>query len=67
MIMFDNFSTPAIKKTVARLNNQSIIYEASGSINETNLLSFAKTGVDIISLGALTHSARAVNLSLEII
>lgn len=66
-IMFDNFSAPAIKKTVARLNNQSVIYEASGGINETNLLSFAKTGVDIISLGALTHSARAVNLSLEII
>ena len=66
-IMFDNFSAPAIKKTVTRLNNQSVIYEASGGINETNLLSFAKTGVDIISLGALTHSARAVNLSLEII
>lgn len=66
-IMFDNFSAPAIKKTVARLNNQSVIYEASGGINETNLLSFTKTGVDIISLGALTHSARAVNLSLEII
>lgn len=66
-IMFDNFSASEIKKTVTQLNNQSVIYEASGGINETNLLSFAKTGVDIISLGALTHSARAVNLSLEII
>jgi len=66
-IMFDNFSAPEIKKTVVRLNNQSVIYEASGGINETNLLSFAQTGVDIISLGALTHSARTVNLSLEII
>jgi len=66
-IMFDNFSAPAIKKTVVQLNNQSVIYEASGGINETNLLSFAKTGVDIISLGALTHSSRATNLSLEII
>lgn len=66
-IMFDNFTAPAIKKTLARLHNNSVIYEASGGINETKLLSFTKTGVDIISLGALTHSARAVNLSLEII
>lgn len=66
-IMFDNFSAVNIKKTIVRLNNQSVIYEASGGINETNLLSFAKTGVDIISLGALTHSARAVNFSLEIV
>ena len=65
-IMFDNFSTPAIKKTIVQLNNQFVIYEASGGINETNILSFSKTGVDIISLGALTHSTRAVNLSLEI-
>lgn len=66
-IMFDNFSTPAIKKTIARLNNPSVIYEASGGINQNNLPDFVKTGVDIISLGVLTHSTRAVNLSLEII
>ena len=66
-IMFDNFSASEITKTIVRLNNRSVIFEASGGINETNLLSFAKTGVDIISLGALTHSTRAVNLSLEII
>lgn len=66
-IMFDNFSAPAIKKTIARLNNPSVIYEASGGINQNNLPDFVKTGVDIISLGVLTHSTRAVNLSLEII
>lgn len=66
-LMFDNFSTQEITKTIIKLNNQSVIYEASGGINEKNLSDFAKTGVDIISLGALTHSTRAVNLSLEII
>ena len=66
-IMFDNFPATKIKSAIDRLNDSSVIYEASGGINQTNLSAFAKSGVDIISLGALTHSSRAVDLSLEII
>lgn len=65
-IMFDNFSASAIKKTITRLNNNSVIYEASGGINSKNLADYSKSGVDIISLGALTHSCHAVDLSLEL-
>lgn len=43
-----------------------ILFEASGGINENNIEEYSKTGVDIISLGFLTHSAKALNLSLEI-
>ncbi len=41
--------------------------EASGKINEENILEFAAAGVDIISLGSLTHSVKALDVSLEII
>jgi nicotinate-nucleotide pyrophosphorylase (carboxylating) len=41
--------------------------EASGGINENNLREYAETGVDFISLGALTHSAGSLDLSLKII
>lgn len=65
-MMFDNFSAPEIEKTISQLNNQSVIYEASGGINRKNLTSYVKTGVNIISLGALTHSTKATDFSLEI-
>ncbi|MBI5452728.1 carboxylating.nicotinate-nucleotide diphosphorylase, partial [Candidatus Gottesmanbacteria bacterium] len=42
-----------------------IIFEASGGIDKNNILEWSKTGVDILSLGSLTHSPQAVNLSLE--
>lgn len=50
---------------IPKLNSQ-IIFEASGGINEFNLAEYAKTGVDVISIGALTHSARALDISLEL-
>ncbi|MFA4831429.1 MAG: carboxylating nicotinate-nucleotide diphosphorylase [Patescibacteria group bacterium] len=64
-IMFDNFKSKQIKKMIPKLNSQ-IIFEASGGINEFNLAEYAKTGVDVISIGALTHSARALDISLEL-
>lgn len=64
-IMLDNFSPLQIKKTIPKLNPK-IIIEASGGINESNIAEYAKTGVDVISLGALTHSTKALDVSLEL-
>jgi nicotinate-nucleotide pyrophosphorylase (carboxylating) len=43
----------------------SIETEASGGINESNLVSYAETGVDFISMGALTHSVRSIDISMK--
>jgi len=71
IIMLDNFSVKEIKKTIKELKEKNlrekIILEASGGINLDNLESYAKTGVDIISIGILTHSAKSLDFSLEII
>ncbi len=68
VILFDNFSPQALKKAAAyvRNQNQKIILEASGGITLQNVRSFASAGVDWISVGALTHSVKAVDLSLLI-
>ena len=47
-------------------NKKIILFEASGNINEKNILKYGKTGVDVISLGFLTHSAKAFDMSLDI-
>jgi len=69
-ILLDNFSPSQAKSLLNNLRNlydlSGIIFEASGGINERNILEFAQTGVDIISLGSLTHSTKATNFSLEI-
>lgn len=68
-LLFDNFTPEQLQQTIQKLNKQfdlgNIITEASGGINEGNLLQWTETGVDILSLGALTHSTEAANLSLE--
>jgi nicotinate-nucleotide pyrophosphorylase (carboxylating) len=70
IVMFDNFSPNEIKEAKALLLkagfSDNIVSEASGGITETNLLEYASTGVDVLSLGELTHSAKALNVSLEI-
>ncbi|MFN9897212.1 MAG: nicotinate-nucleotide diphosphorylase, partial [bacterium] len=55
-IMLDNFSPAQIKEAILLIGKKMEI-EASGGINENNLREYAETGVDFISLGALTHSA----------
>lgn len=62
-VMLDNFS-PKMIKAVGR--NSHVGLEASGGINEKNVIAYAKTGVDIISMGSLIHSASMLDLSLEI-
>ncbi|MDO9542103.1 MAG: carboxylating nicotinate-nucleotide diphosphorylase [Kiritimatiellia bacterium] len=64
-IMLDNMSVPLIKKCVAFCGGRSKL-EASGGITLENVKAIAATGVDAISVGALTHSALAADLSLEV-
>ena len=65
-ILLDNMSIDEIRQAVELVNGR-IILEASGGITLENISEIARTGVDLISVGALTHSVRAVDLSLEVI
>tara|TARA_B110000438_G_scaffold87637_1_gene87119 strand:- start:455 stop:1282 length:828 start_codon:yes stop_codon:yes gene_type:complete len=70
IIMLDNFSPEKIIKTVKKLTElklrNKIILEASGRINSKNITRYAKTNVDMISVGSITNSVNGVDLSLEI-
>jgi len=68
MIMLDNMPLDRMRKavTLIRKGNASILIEASGNVNLVNVGSIAKTGVDCISVGLLTHSAPAADISLKI-
>ena len=65
-IMLDNFELPLLKEAVYTIDKRFEI-EASGGVNLHNVREIAKSGVDYISVGALTHSARALDLSLKVI
>ncbi len=65
-VMLDNFSIDSIKDAVKLINGKTEI-EVSGGINLDSVREIAETGVDYISIGALTHSAKALDISLEII
>ena len=65
-IMLDNFSIDNIKKAVTLINGKYQI-EASGGITEQTINSYAKCGVDFISVGALTHNVKSLDLSLKAI
>ena len=66
IIMLDNMSVDEIKKAVELVKGQSVL-EVSGNVSLENIKSIAATGVDLISVGALTHPAPAADLSLELI
>ena len=65
-IMLDNFSIADIKKAL-KLINGKYETEASGGITEKTIAAYAKCGVDFISVGALTHSIKSLDLSLKAI
>lgn len=65
IIMLDNMSVHEMRQVVKLVSGQATI-EASGGITLDNVRETAMTGVDIISIGALTHSPRALDMSLEI-
>ena len=64
VIMLDNMDPQTMTQGVQMVNGK-FQTEASGGINETNILEVAKTGVDFISVGALTHSYKSIDLSLR--
>jgi nicotinate-nucleotide pyrophosphorylase (carboxylating) len=70
IIMLDNFTPTQIEKAIKLLKKEHLFgkvsLEASGEITSENILAYASTGVDIISLGAITHSAKALDISLEV-
>lgn len=65
-IMLDNFSIPELKKAVELIDGH-FVTEASGGIIEENVTEYAACGVDYISMGALTHSVKSLDLSLKAI
>ncbi|MBR9979824.1 MAG: carboxylating nicotinate-nucleotide diphosphorylase [Desulfatitalea sp.] len=65
VIMLDNMDLPAIEAATALIAGRALV-EVSGGVTAQNLKALAAAGVDLISVGALTHSARAVDLSMNI-
>ena len=65
VIMLDNMDIETVKQAVAMIGELALV-EASGGINEKTIVEIAKTGVDVISLGSLTHSVQALDISLDI-
>jgi nicotinate-nucleotide pyrophosphorylase (carboxylating) len=63
-IMLDNFSLADLRTAVGRIDGK-ILLEASGGVNLTTVRAIAETGVDIISVGALTHSAPCLDIGLD--
>ena len=63
-IMLDNFSPKEIENALKRIP-QEYETEASGGITEENIVAYAETGVDFISVGALTHSVKSLDLGLK--
>ena len=70
IILLDNMTARDVAKSVIALKAEGfrdkVLVEASGGITRENLASYARTGVDVISVGAITHSAKAIDMSMEI-
>ncbi len=70
IVLLDNMAPSEVKKSVslleARKLRDHLLIEVSGGITRENLASYIKTGVDVISVGAITHSAKAIDMSLEL-
>jgi nicotinate-nucleotide pyrophosphorylase (carboxylating) len=66
LIMFDNMDPKEIKRAITLIEEERIVFEASGRVELKNVTDFSKVGVDVVSVGALTHSARWLDFSLEI-
>ena len=66
IILLDNMSNDQLRDAVGIRGDKAIALEASGGVNLDTVAAIAATGIDQISVGALTHSARAIDLSMEI-
>ncbi|MBU0731758.1 carboxylating nicotinate-nucleotide diphosphorylase [Patescibacteria group bacterium] len=71
IIMFDNWKPKKIKKMINKIDREykenEIIFEASGGITRDNIKKYVQAGVDVISLGYITHSAKSMDFSLDFI
>jgi nicotinate-nucleotide pyrophosphorylase (carboxylating) len=71
IIMLDNMNPDEIRNVLNALENKglrnNILIEVSGGINPDNIVDYVETGVDVISTGYITHSAKSLDMSLEII
>jgi len=63
--MLDNMDIPQIQEAVQEIDGRALV-EVSGGIQMQDLSALTATGVDIISVGALTHAARCVDLSMRL-
>jgi nicotinate-nucleotide pyrophosphorylase (carboxylating) len=66
IVMLDNFSIDDLRAGVEMIAGRAVV-EASGGVNRETVRAIAETGVDVISIGALTHSARALDLGLDVV
>lgn len=66
LILLDNFTPARAKKVIEQYRPAGIPFEISGGVNLSNIASYAKAGPDRISIGALTHSAPALDLSVQL-
>jgi nicotinate-nucleotide pyrophosphorylase (carboxylating) len=66
IILLDNMSNDQLREAVQIRGDKAVVLEASGGVSLDTVATIAATGIDCISVGALTHSARAVDLSMEI-
>jgi nicotinate-nucleotide pyrophosphorylase (carboxylating) len=66
IILLDNMSNDQLREAVQIRGDKAVVLEASGGVSLDTVADIAATGIDCISVGALTHSARAVDLSMEI-
>lgn len=70
IVLLDNMTIDQIKNVLKVLKDKglrrNVLIEVSGSINQDNIRGYAKTGVDVISTGYITHSAQSLDLSLEV-
>ncbi|MDH5779709.1 MAG: carboxylating nicotinate-nucleotide diphosphorylase [Candidatus Bathyarchaeota archaeon] len=71
IVMLDNFSPQKIKEAISLLAKKGlrdrVLIEASGGINEENVMEYAATGADILSLGEITDSVKALDMSLDVV
>ena len=66
IIMLDNMSLLDMTRAIQKRDGADVLFEASGNVTLGRVRQVAETGVDLISVGALTHSAPAADLSLKI-
>lgn len=71
IVMMDNFTPEQVREAIDLLKRKKlragVLVEASGGINERNMLKYAAAGVDIVSLGEITQNAKSLDMSLEVI